>query len=214
MRLFQPAHPRWAAGQIQWEGGFARPRCEFPESDGESSSPNDISSHHNSARVCVRYRKLMNVSRENVCLRTDRYQIFIRIRIEQKIWIWMRSISYIGNQKKSEHQREKILPWWQTLIHYHFHSAPMLASNPSTPWSSISEHFSHRAHFITLAFREGSESERQNSPLFVIDKWWLDQRPLPSGLVTSGSHCAVRLGHSSAWVITRSYRNGVFFFQI
>lgn len=33
-------------------------------------------------------------------------------------------------------------------------------------------------------------------------------------LVTSGSHWTVRLGHSSAWVITRSYRKGVFFFQI
>ena len=33
-------------------------------------------------------------------------------------------------------------------------------------------------------------------------------------LVTSGSHCAVRLGHSRACVITRSYRNGVFFFHI
>ena len=28
----------------------------------------------------------------------------------------------------------------------------------------------------------------------------------------TGSHCTVRLGHSSACVITRSYRNGVFFF--
>ena len=36
----------------------------------------------------------------------------------------------------------------------------------------------------------------------------------PSGLVTSGSHWAVRLGHSRAWVITKSYKNGVFFFQI
>lgn len=33
-------------------------------------------------------------------------------------------------------------------------------------------------------------------------------------LETSGSHWAVRLGHSKAWVITRSYRKGVFFFQI
>lgn len=32
--------------------------------------------------------------------------------------------------------------------------------------------------------------------------------------VTSGSHCTVRLGHSKAWVITKSYKNGVFFFQI
>lgn len=32
--------------------------------------------------------------------------------------------------------------------------------------------------------------------------------------MTSGSHCAVREGHSRAWVITRSYRNGVFFFHI
>ena len=32
--------------------------------------------------------------------------------------------------------------------------------------------------------------------------------------VTSGSHCTVRLGHSNAWVITKSYKNGVFFFQI
>ena len=31
---------------------------------------------------------------------------------------------------------------------------------------------------------------------------------------TSGSHCAVRLGHSRACVITKSYRKGVFFFQI
>jgi len=35
-----------------------------------------------------------------------------------------------------------------------------------------------------------------------------------SYLVISGNHCAVKLGHSRAWVITRSYRNGVFFFQI
>lgn len=33
-------------------------------------------------------------------------------------------------------------------------------------------------------------------------------------LVTSGSHWAVRLGHSRAWVITKSYRKGVFFFHI
>lgn len=33
-------------------------------------------------------------------------------------------------------------------------------------------------------------------------------------LVTSGSHWAVREGHSKAWVITRSYRKGVFFFHI
>ena len=33
-------------------------------------------------------------------------------------------------------------------------------------------------------------------------------------LVTSGNHCAVRLGHSRACVITKSYKNGVFFFQI
>lgn len=32
--------------------------------------------------------------------------------------------------------------------------------------------------------------------------------------MTSGSHCAVREGHSSACVITRSYRKGVFFFHI
>ena len=32
--------------------------------------------------------------------------------------------------------------------------------------------------------------------------------------LTSGSHCTVRLGHSSACVITRSYRKGVFFFHI
>uniref|UniRef100_A0A1I8GPN7 Ragulator complex protein LAMTOR1 n=1 Tax=Macrostomum lignano TaxID=282301 RepID=A0A1I8GPN7_9PLAT len=41
-----------------------------------------------------------------------------------------------------------------------------------------------------------------------------NQQSLPSGLVTSGSHWAVRLGHSNACVITRSYKNGVFFFQI
>lgn len=35
-----------------------------------------------------------------------------------------------------------------------------------------------------------------------------------SHLVTAGSHCTVRLGHSRACTITRSYRNGVFFFQI
>jgi hypothetical protein len=39
-------------------------------------------------------------------------------------------------------------------------------------------------------------------------------KSFPSGLVTSGSHCTVRLGHSKAWVITKSYRNGVFFFHI
>lgn len=41
-------------------------------------------------------------------------------------------------------------------------------------------------------------------------------RPLSpfSHLVTSGNHCTVRLGHSSACVITRSYKKGVFFFQI
>lgn len=33
-------------------------------------------------------------------------------------------------------------------------------------------------------------------------------------LVTSGSHWTVRLGHSRAWVMTTSYKKGVFFFQI
>ena len=37
---------------------------------------------------------------------------------------------------------------------------------------------------------------------------------LATNLVTSGSHWAVREGHSSACVITKSYRNGVFFFHI
>lgn len=40
------------------------------------------------------------------------------------------------------------------------------------------------------------------------------QQMLITYLVTSGNHWAVRLGHSSACVITRSYRNGVFFFHI
>lgn len=37
---------------------------------------------------------------------------------------------------------------------------------------------------------------------------------LVSHLVTSGGHCTVRLGHSRACVITRSYDKWVFFFQI
>ncbi len=49
-----PVHPRWEAEQIQWEGGFARPRCEFPGSAGESSSPDNVSSHHESASFYVR----------------------------------------------------------------------------------------------------------------------------------------------------------------
>lgn len=46
-------------------------------------------------------------------------------------------------------------------------------------------------------------------------KTYSDDDCLPQAhLVTSGSHCAVRLGHSRACVMTRSYRKGVFFFQI
>ncbi len=41
-----------------------------------------------------------------------------------------------------------------------------------------------------------------------------ERRDLKTHLVTSGSHCAVKLGHSRACVITKSYRNGVFFFHI
>lgn len=33
-------------------------------------------------------------------------------------------------------------------------------------------------------------------------------------LTTSGNHWAVSEGHSRAWVITKSYKNGVFFFHI
>ncbi|KAF2980701.1 hypothetical protein EK904_001232 [Melospiza melodia maxima] len=33
-------------------------------------------------------------------------------------------------------------------------------------------------------------------------------------LLTSGSHCTVRLGHSRACVSSRSYKKGLFFFQI
>ena len=44
-----------------------------------------------------------------------------------------------------------------------------------------------------------------------MNQW---QRKSYTCFVTSGSHWTVRLGHSRACVITKSYRNGVFFFQI
>ena len=44
-----------------------------------------------------------------------------------------------------------------------------------------------------------------------MNQW---QRKSYTYFVTSGSHWTVRLGHSRAWVITKSYTNGVFFLQI
>ncbi len=132
----------------------------------------------------------------------------------------LNAMNYLyGKPKKRASKRKiNILDGRPSFIFY-YHSGPRKASYPSTPCSSISEHFSHRAHLITLIFRRIGirvcyTENVKNFPLLLY--WWvmLEQRPLPSGLVTSGSHCAVRLGHSSAWVITRSYRNGVFFFQI
>ena len=53
-----------------------------------------------------------------------------------------------------------------------------------------------------------------HSSIALSPKAYMARLPVSTYLVTSGSHWTVRLGHSKAWVITKSYKNGVFFFQI
>jgi hypothetical protein len=173
---------------------------------------------------------IISVSRENVSHRTDRYQNLFKKFLSHfssgsglnKKYEGCDELGIWKTRKRVSKGKIFILSGRHSFITYHFHSGLEKPQTPvpvTTPCSSISEHFSHnKSHLITLTFRVVSECETPKMTkifhFFVTDEKWLDQRPLPSGLVTSGSHCAVRLGHSSAWVITRSYRNGVFFFQI
>lgn len=63
-----------------------------------------------------------------------------------------------------------------------------------------------KRHRFTIDLQHPQECFRS-----IVNQW---QRKSYTYFVTSGSHWTVRLGHSRACVITKSYRNGVFFFQI
>ena len=63
-------------------------------------------------------------------------------------------------------------------------------------------------NWVVFAFRPNGEKHSTVENWFDIDILGLKY------LVTSGSHWAVSEGHSRACVITKSYKNGVFFFQI
>ena len=114
------------------------------------------------------------------------------------------------NARKNIHDLEKLsaIQWYQiscvSLVWWKLKWLQQCIWADFRPWSLLGFN-----KLLNVAF---GGLLRMWQVAYLFDKGLL--KCCNTDLVTSGSHCAVRLGHSKACVITRSYRNGVFFFHI
>lgn len=76
-------------------------------------------------------------------------------------------------------------------------------------WSTSMGDEGSRGRYASASMRKLGQSSEVWVPRINL---WTARSP-PSDEGCSGSHWTVREGHSREWHITRSYSNGVFFFQ-